>query len=77
MEGRGQDSGAAFSPGAFYSAGAWASFPKCPHDLHILSSSFFSFEVFDVFGTTGRSFSLDFCFLIFLILTDTLTSVLN
>lgn len=68
---------AAFFPAVFYSAGAWASFPKCPHDLHILLSSFFSFEVFDVFGTTGKSFSMDFCCLIFLILTDTLTRVLN
>lgn len=66
-----------FLPGALYSAGACAPFPKCKSGVHILSSLFFSFEVFDVFETPRRSSSLDFCFLIFLILADTLTRMLN
>lgn len=43
-------------------------FPSEKAVSHILASIFFSFEVFDVFKNIERSFSLDFCFLIFLIL---------
>lgn len=44
---------------------------------YILSSIFFSFEVFDVFRNIGRSFSSNFCFLIFFILVCALTRRLN
>lgn len=53
------------------------SFPKWENSSCTLSSIFLSFEVFDVFRSTGRSFSLDFCFLIFLILVCALTWVQN